>query len=101
MDAMNVSQQMIAFQKQSFNHLQSIWDFAQTQTSDTMDRLMDQAAWMPPEGRQALESWQSLIKQQRERFSAYTDQYFAVYEKMLNAPQAATPAKTKKTNDAK
>lgn len=101
MDAMNVTQQMIAFQKQSVNSFQSIWDLAQAQTSSTVDRMLDQATWMPSEGRQALDSWRTLMTQERERFSAYVDQCFAIYEKMLSAPQAATPAKTKKTNDAK
>ena len=101
MDAMNVTQQMLAFQKQSINGFQSFWDLAQAQTSSTVDRVMDQTTWMPREARQALESWRTLMKQERECFSAYVDQCFVVYEKMLDAPQAATPAKTKKTNNAK
>jgi hypothetical protein len=101
MDAMNVTRQMLDFQKQAVNNFQNMWDLAQTQTSTTVDRLMDQAAWVPQESRQALENWRTLMKQERERFSAYIDQCFVVYEKMLDAPQAATPAKTKKTNDNK
>ncbi len=101
MDAMNVTQQMIAFQKQSINSFQSIWDLAQAQTSGTVDRLQDQAPWMPLQGRKALEDWFTLMKQERERFSTFVDQSFAVYEKMVTAPQAAKPAKTKKTNAAK
>jgi hypothetical protein len=101
MDAMNVTQQMIAFQKQSFNNFQRIWDLAQSQTSGAVDRMMDQATWMPSEGRQALENWRALMKQERERFSAYVDQSFAIYEKMLDVPQAATPAKKQITKDTK
>lgn len=101
MDAMKVTQQMIAFQKQSFNNFQSIWELTQTQTSSAAGRLMDQALPIPAEGRQALENWRTLMKQARERFSAYVDRSFAIYEKMLDAPRAATPAKTKKTNDVK
>ncbi len=101
MDAMNVTRQMLAYQKQAVNNFQNMWDFAQTQTSTTVDRLMDQAEWVPQESRQALENWRTLMKQGRERFSAYADQCFVVYEKMLDAPQAATPAKAKKTSDNK
>ena len=101
MDAINVTRQMLDFQKQAVNNFQSMWDFAQTQTSTTVDRLMDQASWMPQESRQALENWRTLMKQERERFSADVDQCFVVYEKMLDAPQVATPAKTKKTSDIK
>lgn len=101
MEALNIARQMLAFQKQAVNNFQSMWDFAQTQTSATVDRLVEHAAWMPQENRQALENWRTLVKQERERFSVYVDQCFVVYEKMLDAPQAAPPAKTKKTNDIK
>jgi len=101
MDAMNLTQQMIAFQKQSVHSFQSIWDLAQAQTTRTVELVVDQTAWMPKEGRQAMENWRSLMNQERDRFSAYIDQCFATYQKMLGAPQAATPAKTKKTIDAK
>ena len=101
MDAMNVTQRMIAFQRQSIHSFQSIWDLTQAQTSSTVDRAMDQTIWMPQEGRQALENWRTLMKQERERFNAYVDQGFAIYEKMLTTPQVATPIKTKKTIDPK
>ena len=96
MEPLNVTRQMLAFQKQAVNNFQSMWDFTQTQTSTTVDQLMDQAPWIPQESRKALENWRTLMKQERERYSAYVDQCFVVYEKMLDAPQAATPAKTKK-----
>ena len=99
MDAMNLTQQMIAFQKQSFHSFQSIWDLAQAQTSSTLDRVMDQTTWIPKEGRQALENWRTLMNEERDRFSAYVDQCFATYQKMLGAPQVTTPTKTKKKID--
>ena len=101
MEPLNVTRQMLAYQKQAVNNFQSMWDFTQTQTSSALDWLMDQAAWMPQESRQTLENWRTLMKQERERFSAYVDQRVVVYEKMLDAPQTATPAKTKKTSDIK
>jgi len=101
MDAMNLTQQMIAFQKQSIYGFQSIWDLAQAQTSSSLDRVMDQATWIPKEGRQALENWRTLMDQERDRFSAYVDQCFATYQKMLDAPQVATPTKFKKKPDNK
>ena len=101
METKNVTRQMLAFQQQAVNHFQSMWDLAQTQTASAVDRLMDQAAWIPEESRQPLENWRTLMNQERERFSAYVDQCFVIYEKMLVSPQAATPAKSKKTNDIK
>jgi len=96
MDAMNVTRQMLDLQKQAVNNFQSMWNFTQTQMSTAVDQLMDQAPWIPQESRKALENWRTLMKQEPARFSAYVDQCFAVYEKMLDAPQVVTPAKTKK-----
>ena len=96
MEPLNVTRQMVAYQKQAVDNFQSMWDVAQTQTSTAVDQLMDQAPWIPQESRKALENWRTLMKLERERFSTYVDQCFVVYEKMLDAPQAATPAKTKK-----
>lgn len=101
MDAMSVTQQMIAFQKQSIRGFQSIWDLAQAQTANAVEQVMDQATWIPREGRQAFDSWRALMSQERERLGAYVDQCFAIYEKMLDSPQAVTPAKTNKNKDAK
>jgi hypothetical protein len=101
MDAKQVTQQMISYQKQTFNSFQSAWEMAQTQTSSAMDKMMDQATWMPSQGRQALENWRSLMKAEQERFTAYVDRSFAIYEKMVTAPQAVTPVKKQKTNDTK
>jgi hypothetical protein len=101
MEPLNVTRQMLAYQKQAVNHFQSMWDFVQTQTSATADRLMEQAVWMPQESRQTVENWQTVMQQERERFGAYVDQCFVIYEKMLGVPQVATPAKTKPTKDIK
>lgn len=100
MDAMKVTQQMVAFQKQSFNSFQSVWDLAQTQTSNAVDGWMDQTSWIPREGRKTIEDWCSFMKKERERFTANVDQYFTTCEKMLGSPQAAKPAKKNKTKKA-
>ncbi len=101
MEFMKVTRQMLAFQKQSFDNFQSLWDLTQTQTSGAGGWLMDQAQWIPAEGRQAMEKWLTLMNQERERYTACVDRGFAMYEKMLNEPQAPTPAKTKKTSTDK
>ena len=101
MDAMKTTRQMIAIQKQSFTDFQNFWDLAQKQTASTVDRLMDQALWIPGEGRKALENWRAIMKQERNRFGAYVERQFTLCEKMMAAPRTATPAKTKKTGDAK
>lgn len=101
MEASNITKQMIDYQKQSFDNLQSIWDFTQAQTVETIDKMMDQALWVPPAGRQAFESWRSTMVEGRKQLSAYIDQGFDMYEKMLNINPVAAPAKTPAPSKAK
>ena len=72
MNPQKITQQVLAFQKQSFENFQSVWQLAQTQTSSTMDRLLDQA-WVPQENRQLIENWRTLIKKERDRYTAFVD----------------------------
>ena len=82
MNPQKITQQWLAFQKQSFENFQSVWQLAQTQTSGTVDRLLDQA-WVPQENRQLIENWRTLIKNERDRYTAFVDRGFAIYEEMM------------------
>ena len=101
MEANHFTKQVIDFQKQSFDNLQSIWDFTQQQASETIDKMLDQALWVPPAGRQALENWRSSMAEGRKQFSAYVDQSFDMCEKMLNVNPIAKAAGASKTDSAK
>jgi RNA polymerase-binding transcription factor DksA len=100
MDPQKITQQLLAFQKQSFENFQSVWQHTQTQTSTTVDRLMDQVLWIPKENRQLLESWRLLMKQERERFAAFVDRGFGICEEMLASSPKSSTTKTSKTNAA-
>ena len=92
---MKTNQQMLAFQKESFATLQNLWKHTQNQASDTLNQIMDQSPWMPAQGRQAVEKWLTFMNQERQRYTAYVDRGFAIYEKMLSPTKAATAPKTK------
>ncbi|WP_419658582.1 hypothetical protein Dvar_74140 [Desulfosarcina variabilis str. Montpellier] len=96
MNPQKITQQVLAFQKQSFENFQSVWQLAQTQTSSTMDRLLDQA-WVPQENRQLIENWRTLIKKERDRYTAFVDRGFAIYEEMM-APLSETVSTNTKQN---
>ena len=98
MNPKKITQQLLAFQKQSFENFQSILQLGQAQTANTVDRLMDQALWVPQGSRQLLESWQLLMKKEGERVVALVDRGFTIYEEMLASPQASSTIKTNKTN---
>lgn len=91
MDAANTARQMIAFQRQSFDNLQKVWEVTQTQTVDAAERMLDQALWMPPECRRAIENWHQSMIEGHQRFSAYVNQSYDLCEKMIKpAPEPAT-----------
>jgi hypothetical protein len=97
MDAQQVTQQMISFQKQSLDNVQRFWDLAQTQVSGTVDQLLDQATWIPEDNRRALDNWRTLVKKEQERFAAYAERGFSIYEKMFSPPTAPKTTKSKNT----
>jgi hypothetical protein len=101
MDAKNITKQVIAFQKQSFDNLQSIWDFTQAQTTETIDKMLEQALWVPPASRQAIDNWRSSMAEGRKQMNAYVDQSFDLYEKMLTINPVAAPASASAADDAK
>ncbi len=92
MDTTDAARQMIAFQRQSYDNLQKVWDAAQTQTVEAAERMLDQALWMPPEGRRAIETWHQSMTEGRKRFRAYVDQSFDLYEKMFELNPVPSPA---------
>lgn len=103
MNSQKISQQWLTFQKQSFENFQNMWQLAQTQTSDTLDRLLDQAIGVPKENRQLIESWRTLMKKENKRFAAFIDRGLSIYSNMLEpstktAPTKSAASKTSQTN---
>ena len=76
MNPQKITQQWLAFQKQSFESFRTMFQLAQTQTSDTMDRLLDQAIGVPKENRQAIENWRALMQKEHKRYAAFIDRGF-------------------------
>jgi hypothetical protein len=101
METANVTQQMITFQKQSFDNFQRIWEATQTQTDETIDRWMDQALWSPPECRQAIENWRQAMETMRNHVNAYVAQSFDICEKMFRIGQPSVAPKPQLPQDKK
>lgn len=92
-----MTRQMIDFQKQVIDGWHDTAAFMENQTSLAVNWMIDTAAWMPDEGRQAMEQWMSVCKKERSRFKAHVDQGLTMVEKIFvesKAP-APTPAKPK------
>ena len=95
MNPQHITRQWLAFQKQSLENMQSVWQLSQTQSADAVDRLLDQGVWVPEQGREMIENWRTLMKKERERFAAFVDRGFAIYEAMLEPSTRVSTVKTK------
>ena len=94
-----IAKQMLDLQKasvdQSFNALLVMQDHSEK----LMQAFMDQAIWMPDEGRQAVNGWINAVKKNEEDYKEMIDDYFTSVEQFFMAPKAEK--KTAKTAAAK
>ena len=93
-----ITKQMIDFQKTSFSSVYDTMATLQDQAVSTVDNMLGQAAWLPDEGRKAIQSWVSVCQEERNRFKSYVDNGFSGLEKYLGRSKAASSVKSKKTS---
>ncbi len=99
--AHQLAQQMINFQKVSFFSCYDAAAKMQNQASSAVDKMLDQAIWIPKEGRQAISNWADTYQEERDRFKTYVEKSFTNFEKCFAEETKATPAKSKKPSTAK
>lgn len=80
MDSAKIAKQMIDFQKTTFDNTFSAMVMLQEQTERMAGTLLDQATWMPEEGRKAVNDWVKAYKKGREDFKKSVDENFKKVE---------------------
>lgn len=81
MEYNQIAKRVIDFQKMSFDHWYNTLALFQDQAESTMDLVLNQATWIPENGRNAIQSWGSVCQQERGRFKSYLDKSFGALEK--------------------
>lgn len=88
MEQAKIAKQMIDFQKATFDNTFSAMVLLQEQAEGMANTLLDQATWMPEEGRKAVNNWVGAYKKGREDFKKGVDEsfkrvedFFASFEK--------------------
>ncbi len=76
MDPAIIAKQMIDFQKTMFDNTFNAMVLVQEQTERMTNSLLDQATWMPQEGRNAISGWVNAFKKGREDFKKGVDENF-------------------------
>ncbi len=80
MDPLKLAKQMIDFNKASFDNTFTAMVLLQEQTEKMVNAFMDQATWLPGEGKKALNEWVETVKKGREDFKKVVDQGFGKVE---------------------
>ena len=94
MDPVQIAKQMIDFQKTTFDNTFSAMVMLQEQTERMANTLLEQATWMPAEGKKAINDWVKAYKKGREDFKKTVDENFKKVENFFASFETAE--KTKK-----
>ena len=84
MDSAKIAKQMIDFQKATFDNTFSAMVMLHEQTERVANTLIDQATWMPTEGKKAINDWIKAYKKGREDFKKIVDENFEKVEDFFN-----------------
>ncbi len=80
MDQKQLLKQMLDFQKTTFDNSFSAMVMLQEQSEKASQTLLDQATWLPAEGRKAIDEWMAAYKQGQEDYKALVDVNFKKVE---------------------
>lgn len=74
MEPLKLAKQMIDFNKATFDNSFSSMVMLQEQTEKMVSSFLDQAAWLPEEGKKALKEWVATYKKGREDYKKMVDE---------------------------
>jgi len=76
MEPLQIAKQMIEFNKSSFDNTFTAMVLLQEQTEKMVNSFMEQANWLPEEGRNILDEWLATYKKGRDEFKKTVDESF-------------------------
>lgn len=80
MDQKQLFKQMLDFQKSTFDNSFSAMSALQEQGEKMVSAFLDQATWLPEEGKQLINNWVNAYKEGRERVKEVADANFKKVE---------------------
>ncbi|MBN2283024.1 MAG: hypothetical protein JXO48_03955 [Deltaproteobacteria bacterium] len=83
MDQKELFKQMITFNKTTFDNSFNAMVMLQDQAEKMVNSLLEQATWMPEEGKKAISEWAASYKKGREAFKQTVDESFKKVEEFL------------------
>ncbi len=77
------AKQMIDFYKSTFDNSFNAMVMLQEQTEKNMKMALDQATWLPAEGKKVIDEWVKAYKQGRDEFKKVTEENFKKVEEFF------------------
>jgi hypothetical protein len=96
LEANQITKQVLDFQKGVFFSWYDAMSIVQDQAASAVDTMLNQASWIPDEGRHAILSWASTCKKERDRLKHHMEDSLSGLEKYLSQEIKAAPAKPQK-----
>ncbi len=93
MDQVQIAKQMIEFQKTTFDNTFNAMVLLQEQSERMVSTLLEQATWLPEEGKKAIVEWVAAYKKGRDEFKSYVDENFKKVESFFATQQKGPKAK--------
>ena len=79
----SMAKQMIDFHKATFDNTFNAFVTLQEQTEKMVNMFIDQAPWMPDDGKKAVKDWVGTYKKGREDFKKTVDDNFKKVEEFF------------------
>ena len=83
MEPQKIAKQMIDFNKTTFDNSFSAMIMLQEQTEKMVNMSLEQATWLPENGKEAINEWLVTYKKGREDFKKTMDENFKKVEKIF------------------
>ncbi|MCP4744648.1 MAG: hypothetical protein GY874_00675 [Desulfobacteraceae bacterium] len=83
MDQKILLKQMLDFNQTSFNNTFNAMTLVQDQFENIAKTVLEQANWLPAEGRKAIENWVETFKNGRKNFKQQVEDSYSQVEKFF------------------
>jgi polyhydroxyalkanoate synthesis regulator phasin len=83
MDQKQIFRQMVDFNKGAFNNAFNAMVMVQDQSETLANTMLNQATWMPEEGKKAVREWVDTFKKGREEYKKTVEEAFKKVEAFL------------------
>jgi hypothetical protein len=97
MDNKLIAKQLVEFHKSTFDNTFNSLGILQEQTERMVNTFLQQATWLPAEGKDAVKNWVNIYKKGRIDFKEAAEKNYKKVEEYFSAGETAPKAKTAKT----